>query len=257
MIHHLNCASFRPLGAPRMVAHCLLVERPQGLLLVDTGIGTHDLADPKRLGQPFRSVVRPVLDPRETATAQIRELGLDPADVTDVVLTHLDLDHAGGLADFPAATVHVHAAELEAARHPVLRDRSRYVPAQWAHHPDFHVYSAGGDAWFGFTEVHALGDDVVLVPLAGHSRGHQGVAVARPDGGWLFHAGDAYFHDGDKRRPRTCPRTLRIFQTAVAHDNKRRLANLERVQELYAAHGDEVAVFCAHDASELAALRHS
>ena len=59
MIHHLNCASFRPLlGAP-MVAHCLLVERPEGLLLVDTGFGTGDLADPKRLGQPFRALVRP------------------------------------------------------------------------------------------------------------------------------------------------------------------------------------------------------
>ena len=255
MIHHLNCASFRPVGAPHMVAHCLLVERDQGLLLVDTGFGSDDLADPRRLGQPFRAITRPVLDPHETAAAQVRALGHDPADVSDIVLTHLDLDHVGGIADFPGARVHVHATELEAAQRPRLKERSRYVPGQWAHHPDWIPHGDGGDDWLGFRSVTALGDDVVLVPLHGHSRGHQGVAVARPDGGWLFHAGDSYFSTGDKRRPRECPRTLRIFQTALAYDNRARLANLERVQELHAAHGDEVSVFCSHDAEELRALQ--
>ena len=66
-----------------------------------------------------------------------------------------------------------------------------------------------------------------------------------------------YFSAGDKQRPRECPRTLRILQTALAHDNKARLANLERIHELHAAHADEVTVFCAHDASELAALQTS
>lgn len=257
MIHHLNCASFRPVAAPHLVAHCLLVERDQGLLLVDTGFGSDDLADPRRLGQPFRALTRPVLDPHETAAAQVTALGHDPAEVTDIVLTHMDLDHAGGLADFPRATVHVHAAELDAARHPRLNERSRYVPAQWAHDPDFRVHSAGGDDWFGFSGVQPLGDDIVLVPLHGHTRGHQGVAVARPDGGWLFHAGDSYFFSGDKRRPRDCPRTLRLFQRAMAATNKLRIANLERVQELYAAHSDQVTVFCSHDAAELKALQGS
>jgi glyoxylase-like metal-dependent hydrolase (beta-lactamase superfamily II) len=255
VIHHLNCATFRPVATPSMVAHCLLVERPEGLLLVDTGFGSDDLADPRRLGQPFRAITRPVLDPHETAAARVRALGLDPADVTDVVVTHLDLDHVGGIADFPGARVHVHATELHAAQHPRLRERGRYVPGQWAHGPQWVPHDDGGDDWFGFAGVTALGDDVVLVPLPGHSRGHQGVAVRRPGGGWLFHAGDAYFSTGDKQRPRACPRTLRIFQTVLAQDNRRRVENLGRVQELHAAHRDEVTVFCAHDASELAALQ--
>jgi glyoxylase-like metal-dependent hydrolase (beta-lactamase superfamily II) len=257
VIHHLNCASFRPTAAPRMVAHCLLVERDQGLLLVDTGFGSDDLADPRRLGQPFRAITRPVLDPHEPAAQRVRELGHEPDDVTDIVLTHLDLDHAGGIGDFPQARVHVQATELHAAQHPGRKDRGRYVPGQWANGPEWMPHPAGGDDWFGFRSATALGDDVVLVPLHGHSRGHQGVAVARPDGGWLFHAGDSYFSTGDKQRPRECPRTLRILHTALAHDNKARLANLERIQELHAAHADEVTVFCAHDASELAALQTS
>lgn len=256
MIHHLSCASFRPLLAPRMVAHCVLVERDRGLLLVDTGLGTGDLADPRRLGQPFRAAVRPVLDRRLTAIEQVRALGHDPADVTDIVLTHLDLDHAGGVGDFPRATVHVHATELEAARHPRLTERSRYVAAQWSD-ADLEAHPAGGDEWLGFGGVHSLGDDVLLVPLHGHSRGHQGVAIARPGGGWLLHAGDAYFSAGDKQRPRRCPAGLRAFQVAIAADNKQRLANLERLQELHAAHGGEVTMFSAHDASELAELQGS
>ena len=241
--------------AGRMVAHCLLVERPEGLLLVDSGLGTDDIADPGRLGAPWRALSRPVLAPAETAVAQIRALGHDPADVTDIVLTHMDLDHTGGVPDFPGARVHVSATELDAATHPRLTERGRYLPAQWAHGPQWVQHGDGGDDWFGFRSVRALGDDVVLVPLHGHSRGHQGVAVARPGGGWIFHAGDSYFFTGDKERPRDCPRNLRVIQTLFAADNKRRLANLERVQELYAAHGDELTMFCAHDASELDALQ--
>ncbi len=255
MIHHVNCATFRLRGAGRCVAHCLLVERPEGLLLVDSGLGTDDIADPRRLGGPWRALARPVLALSETAAARVRALGHDPADVTDIVLTHLDLDHAGGIADFPGARVHVSATELDAARHPRLTERGRYLPAQWAHGPSWVPHGDGGDDWFGFRSVRVIGDDVVLVPLHGHSRGHQGVAIARPGGGWLFHAGDTYFFTGDKQRPRECPQMLRVIQTAFAADNKRRLANLERVQELYAGHRDEVTMFCAHDASELAALQ--
>ena len=117
MIHHL-LPSFRPPLAPAMVAHSLLVERPDGLLLVDSGFGADDLADPRRLGQPFRALTRPVLDPHETAASRIRELGLDPADVTDIVLTHLDLDHAGGIADSrrPASTCTPPSSRLPGTR---------------------------------------------------------------------------------------------------------------------------------------------
>lgn len=253
-VHHLNCATMRPRGTAPIVAHCLLVERPAGLLLVDTGLGATDCADPKRLGQPFRAVVRPVLDPGETAVAQLRALGYDATDVTDIALTHLDLDHAGGLADFPAARVHVFADELAAAQQPTARERSRYLPAQWAHGPKWRTHEVRGEAWLGFASVTALDDDVLLVPLQGHTRGHCGVAVRRADGHWLLHAGDAYFHASEKQSPPAPPLALRAFQALMAVDNRRRLANQERLRDLRAVHSDQVTVFCAHDASEYAAL---
>lgn len=254
-ISHLNCATMRPPLAPRMVAHVLLLERPDGLTLVDTGFGTADLADKHRLGRPFLAAVRPALDPGETALAQVGALGHNPAAVTDIVLTHLDLDHAGGIGDFPRARVHVHATELEAAQHPSLAEKQRYLPAQWAHGPRWETHVEGGDDWFGFASVKALADDVVIVPLPGHTRGHSGVAVRKDDGRWLLHAGDAFFHGDQVREPASCPPALSAFQRVMAVDNKARVRNLERLQELARANGDQVTVFCAHDKAQLDELR--
>ena len=245
-----------PLGPP-IVAHVLLLERDDGLMLVDTALGTGDLADPQRLGPEFRFAVRPVLDAAEPAIAQIRALGLDPAAVTDIALTHLDLDHAGGLSDFPAAQVHVHARELAAARKPRLPERMRYVSDQWAHAPRWVTYDEAGEEWFGFGAVRAVGDDVLLIPLPGHTRGHNGVAVRRDDGHWLLHAGDAFFAAGQLASPPTCPWSLAAFQRLVAIDNRARLDNLARLQELARSRGDEVTVFCAHDQRQYEALRSS
>ena len=260
-VHHLNCATMRPAGSlggrvlpSRLVAHCLLVERGDGLLLVDTGFGTRDIADPARLGRPFRAAVRPALDPAETARAQVLARGHRVDDVTDIVLTHLDLDHAGGIGDFPRARVHVLGAELDAALAPHLRERARYVAAQWAHGPRWQRHGVAGDSWFGFKAVTALDDDVLLVPLHGHTRGHCGVAVRRPDGHWLLHAGDSYFHTGDLATPVSTPPGLRAFQRLMAVDDLQRRHNQERLRELVAARAGEVTVFSAHDATELAAL---
>lgn len=262
-IHHLNCATMRPPGAgfagfmPReLVAHCLLVEGATGLTLVDTGFGTDDVHEKaRRLGRPVTLMLGAAFDPAETALAQVTRLGYQPQDVHEIVLTHLDLDHAGGLADFPHARVHVHSRELEAALHPALRERQRYVAAQWSHGPEWVEHTPTGETWFGFESVSVIGDGIVLVPLHGHSRGHSGVAVRRPEGGWLLHAGDAYFHVGDMEQPRSCPPGLRLFQEVVAADREARRANLARLQELRQVDGGEVLVFSAHDADELARLR--
>src|SRR3954471_19518212 len=115
-VHHLNCATMCPiagylLGADawrgRMIAHCLLVETERdGLVLVDTGFGTRDIEGVTGLRAPFKRLVGPTLDHSETALSQLPGLGYRAEDVKHIVVTHLDLDHAGGLADFPHAKVH-------------------------------------------------------------------------------------------------------------------------------------------------------
>lgn len=178
----------------RMICHCLLVRRDARLILVDVGLGTRDLADPAgRLGRPFVRLAAPALVAAEPLAAQLAARGIEPAEVTDVVLTHLDLDHAGGLADFPAARIHVAAAAFGSAVptvHP--RHRTRYRPVQWAHGPRWNPLALT-DRWRDRAAVRLPGlDDVWLVAADGHAAGHVGVAVGREDG-WLFHAGDAFF----------------------------------------------------------------
>lgn len=269
-IKHLNCVTMSPrapggLTPARMVAHCLLVEGPNGLSLVDTGFGTADLAE-KRMGKAFIALMGAALDPAETAIAQVRAAGYDAADVTDIVVTHLDLDHAGGLGDFPSARVHVFADELAAARaRKSVKEKNRYIAAQWAHQPTWVEHTVpseagAGDEWLGFKAVQAISEDVLLVPLVGHTHGHCGVAVRRPSGGWFLHAGDSYFSHGEKETPPTCPSGLAMFQTMVQMDKKARLANQERLRALHADHGpdsgaaEKVTIFCAHDAVEYDAL---
>jgi len=247
----------------RMVCHSLLVEGPDSLTLVDTGFGTVDLAE-KRMGKPFIALVGPSLDPSETAASQVRAAGYAIDDVTDIVVTHLDLDHAGGLGDFPRAKVHVYADELAAARKPKgPKEKNRYIQAQWAHNPTWVEHTlpeSGGDGWLGFASVARVSDDILLVPTRGHTRGHVAVAVRRPSGGWFLHAGDAYFSHGEKENPPTCPSGLAVFQTLVQVDKKARLENQERLRSLHAEHGPEsgasevVTMFSAHDALEFDAL---
>jgi competence protein ComEC len=80
----------------RIVCHVLLCELPDRLVLVDTGFGTADVADPAgRLG-PARRLLRARLASGETAVRQVEALGFAAGDVRDIVLTHFDLDHVGG-----------------------------------------------------------------------------------------------------------------------------------------------------------------
>jgi glyoxylase-like metal-dependent hydrolase (beta-lactamase superfamily II) len=237
------------LAPARLVAHCLLIEAGGELVLVDTGFGTGDAADPGRLGAPFRALVAPECRIDETAVRQIEGLGFDPADVRHIAITHLDLDHAGGLGDFPEAEVHVFAPELKAAQSPTLRERSRYIKAQMAHGPKWAPYEVDGDTWHGFDSVRLLPDldaEIALVPLTGHTRGHSGIAV-KEDDGWLLHCGDAYFHRNEVATPASCPPGLRLFQALTVVDGKARKHNQERLQELAREHQGEIRLICSHD----------
>lgn len=263
-LHHLNCATLCPTGAQlihgtggllspgRMVCHCLLIETADGLVLVDTGIGLGAIASPQEmLVKEFLWMGKPRLDPDETARRQIERLGYQADDVRHIVLTHLDLDHAGGLPDFPRATIHVLATEHEAAMAPAtVLERHRYQAAMWQHQPTWVRHTVQGERWLGFEAVQALGADILLVPLAGHSRGHCGVAVQSEDG-WLLHAGDAYFAHGEVHAPtRQCPAGLDLFQRIMQVDGKARLANQERLRELARSTGPAVRIICSHDPDE-------
>ena len=273
-IHHLNCISTCPLGGAlmdgrswslrgRLACHCLLIETPDhGLVLIDTGFGTGDVEHPRpRLSGFFLSLLKPDFRVQATAIRQIERLGFQAADVRHIILTHLDFDHAGGIDDFPRATVHVMAQEQSVARaQRTWLDRQRYRLQQWGSHALWREYRATeGERWFGFGQVRDLAglpQEILMVPLPGHTHGHAGVAIDT-GAGWVLQAGDAYFYHGemDLQRPH-CTSGLRFYQWMMEQDRGERLRNQQRLRELKRAHGATVRILSSHDAVEFERVAH-
>jgi len=157
--------------------------------------------------------------------ASLARLGLGPRDLAGVVVTHIHLDHAGGVGDvaraFPEATVYVHE---KGARH--LADPSRLIDSA------ARVYGPLLDSLYGRLDptpperLHVLGDGeevevgpgrtLVAVDSPGHAKHHLGLHDSVS--GVLF-AGDAVgvkLPDGGVLRPATPPPDFDLEQALTS-----------------------------------------
>lgn len=240
----------------QIVCHVLLCETADSLVLVDTGFGLDDVRDPKRRLGLSATLLGAKLDESETAIRQVEALGFAADDVRDIVVTHFDLDHVGGLSDFPHARVHVSKTEWDAVQKPTPRERMRYRRSQFSHHPTMLTYAADGEPWRGLPAARpldGLSSEFALVPVVGHTRGHCAVAVDAGEDGWLLHAGDAYFHPSALGKASKLSRRGAFFTgfeylMAAAprpmRDGHRKLAALP----------SDITVFSAHDQDEFSRL---
>lgn len=162
-----------------------LIEHPDGLVAVDAGLHPDLARDPSRLG-PLGGVFRVHLpaDGTGAAGAQFRTAGFDPAEVDQVVLTHLHFDHVGGLVEFPNARIVVQADEWAARNDDQLVRSGAYNPDDIDHGHDRHEI-AGDHDLFGDGTVTCLLTD-------GHTAGHQSVRV-RTAGGTFVLCGDCCY----------------------------------------------------------------
>ena len=243
------------------VIHCLLLDTGDGLALVDTGWGMRDCTDPTPAVRQFASIVHAALDPEETAVRQVCHLGYNPSDLKHIFLTHLHLDHAGGLPDFPQATVHASASEIQAFLHPrTLVEWRAYRPEHRAHGPKWQAHTPRGSQWFGLESAPPLriGEtEIVFVPFVGHTRGHCAVAVRVGDR-WLLHCGDAYGYcrQADPVQPYVHP-SGRLVECMVTTGFKLPRKHWLTLRRLQKEHGDLVSAFCTHDAHEFGIARRS
>lgn len=213
------------------------------MALIDTGIG---LQDHRRLDRSLIDTAGFQFNEEDTAFHRIQSLGFAPGDVRDVVLTHCDPDHVGGLSDFPTAQVHVSAEELAG----VSSEHGRYVPAQFSHEPRWIPYGRSTQNWFGL-EARSIGvrfsSEVLLIPLAGHTLGHCGVAIQQ-GGKWLLHVGDAYYLRDELTMD---DHPVSRIASQRADDDAQRRASLDQLRRLMRDHGEEVEMIGYHDLREL------
>ena len=165
----------------QMVTNCLLVERGDELLLIETGLG--DKGDVR-----FREMF--ALEEGATRLPEaIRAAGYELGDVTHVLLSHLHFDHCGWntreeggrlVPTFPQARYFMARGEVEHARAPNVRDRASYDPRNWEPLFDAGVVELFDEEAEPISGVRALrvpghNADMCVVRLDGGDEATQGV----------------------------------------------------------------------------------
>lgn len=145
-------------------------------IVMDTGF---NLESAKRRG---RAVMR-------TPAQALLDAGIDPAEVKDVILTHMHWDHAGGMEYFPKAMFHIQAAEMSYCTGPCMCEPFLRRPFDVQD-----VQSAIAALYADRMKVHEgtveVAPGITLHLIGGHSGGIQAIRVPTTRG-WVMLAGDA------------------------------------------------------------------
>jgi N-acyl homoserine lactone hydrolase len=153
----LTFPQHHPLAGRRGLVFAFAVRHRNGVVLVDTGVGSGHPG----LDSSYRPVRRPLV-------AALGEQGLRADDVCLLINTHLHFDHCGGNRLFPRIPICVQAAEYEAARRP------RYTIPEWVDFPGARYRQLSGEA--------EIVPGVKVLPTPGHTPGHQSVVVDTAEG---------------------------------------------------------------------------
>ena len=171
------------------------IDHPEGVIVVDTGQGAHLLESGKSLHPYVRWEVVFRIEREQEIGPQLRALGIASRDVKRVVLTHLHMDHDGGLVHFPESEILVASGELQTARGYLGRLRG-YLRHRWPSWFDPKPLSLAAESFGPFAASRRLtqAGDVVAVATPGHTADHISVVVR--DGGIdYFLAGDTSYNE--------------------------------------------------------------
>jgi N-acyl homoserine lactone hydrolase len=221
------------------------IEHPEGVIVVDTG-ETAKACEPgwfPRWHPYFRTAVRLNVKPDEEIGPQLRGLGIEPGDVSKVVLTHLHTDHSGGIEHFPDTDILLSSDEIELASGTMGKLRG-FLPHRWPDWFDPTVIEFKREPFGPFPESMALTEagDVRIVPTGGHTAGHVSVVVDEGDR-VLFLAGDTSYDE---------QLLIDGALDGVAPDPKQARVTMERIREL--AIQRPVVYLPAHDPDAAARL---
>jgi len=180
-----------------MTAGSILVRHPAGDLLIDAGNSSHFVQDvsiyPFWLRLKLRSLAGE-LNPEVPLPEMLRRAGEDPARVRWAILSHVHLDHAGGLMDLPRLTVLMTREEILFANDSAAQAKGYVLAAYTKALPNPSAPTLQFDAkpYETFDESADLYHDgsVVVVPLRGHTPGSVGIFVNLSPARRFFYVGD-------------------------------------------------------------------
>jgi N-acyl homoserine lactone hydrolase len=218
-----------------------LVEHPTaGAVLVDTGFHATAARDKREtLGRVAALAYTLRMDEEQAVPAQLRQRGVDPADVKTVVMTHLHADHASGISQFPDATFVVSRREWETASRLGITHGYHHdhfdQPFDWRA-IDYDDPAVTTHVAFSRT-VDLFGDGSVrLLFTPGHTFGHQSLLLRLSDRELLL-TGDAAYSR------RTIDETL---VPVFCEDVRAHLSSVAEIQRFVAGSPD-APVITGHD----------
>jgi glyoxylase-like metal-dependent hydrolase (beta-lactamase superfamily II) len=217
-------------------AGSILVRHPAGDLLIDTGNSSHFNEEvsvyPFWLRVKLKSLAGE-LNPKVPLPELLRRIGEDPAKLRWAILSHVHLDHAGGLMDLPRMPVLLTREELQFANDPKMQAKGFTIAAHIKAFPPVSAPTLKFDAapYETFDESVDLYKDgsVVVVPLRGHTPGSVGIFVNLSPTRRMFYVGDAV--DDERGFGERIGKSLILRDS----DNDRALAdqNVGRINELH------------------------
>jgi N-acyl homoserine lactone hydrolase len=181
-----------------------LVEHPtEGPFLIDVGYDPGIESDPRpTLGVLFGKVAMKHRLVARSLTQEVAGRGVDPAEVDTVVMTHLHLDHASGIGQWPQATFVVDRVERKTAKLPLPGPYVRSHLAKVERWREVEYGGADSEPFESFERtIDLFGDGLVrLISSPGHSPGHQSVLLRLRDR-WALILGDAMMSTRELREP--------------------------------------------------------
>jgi N-acyl homoserine lactone hydrolase len=219
-----------------MTAGSVLVRHPAGDLLIDTGNSSN--YDQEISGYPFATwfalkAIAGQIKPKVPLPDMLRRAGEDPSKVRWAILSHVHLDHAGGLMDLPHLPVLLTQEELQFAVDPGVQSKGYVIAAHTQKLPPVSAPTLRFDPtpYETFDESADLYRDgsVIVVPLRGHTPGSVGIFVNLSPTRRLFYVGDSV--DDERGFEERVGKSLILRDS----DNDKALANriVGRLSELH------------------------
>ena len=160
--------------------HCYLIQHAKGWMLWDTGISDLVAASPKGVTSPNGLITAHMPKP---LSVSLREIGVAPADIKHLAMSHLHGDHCGNANLFTAATLYMQENEYNIAFGPEPQ-KFNFAVANYEKLRANPAVKLNGDH-------DVFGDgSVVIKSTPGHTAGHQSLFVRLPKTGPVLLSGD-------------------------------------------------------------------